>query len=149
MTCLVLHLLSFLQQIFQDFSIASSLCQLKLFLSADSASRFLSSEDLLFVSRFNSKIFVVSRFAFCRQMSLQTSWKLCSCRHIQFRASLHLVGKVFAFDRRALSLLWRFHSFCRTFQECRTGICDATVSWYTWSWLPRKHCSSVSLYVGQ
>ena len=33
-----------------------------------------------------------------------------------FRASLFLVGKVFAFGRRAFSLLSRFNSFCRTFQ---------------------------------
>ncbi len=48
-------------------------------------------------------------------MSLQTSWKWRSRRHIQFRASLFLVGKVFAFGRRAFLLLSRFHSFCRTF----------------------------------
>jgi hypothetical protein len=32
-----------------------------------------------------------------------------------FRTSLLLVGKVFAFGRRALSLLSRFHSVSRTF----------------------------------
>ena len=38
------------------------------FLSADSVSRFLSSADSLFVSRFRQQISLISRFAFCQQI---------------------------------------------------------------------------------
>jgi hypothetical protein len=81
MARLVLHFFYFFfSKYFKIFPLLAVSCQLKLFLSADSASRFLSSADLLFVSRFNSKIFVVSRFAFCRQMPAYTvSRQSASC----------------------------------------------------------------------
>jgi hypothetical protein len=52
-------------------------CVRKHFLAADPVfvSRFLLSAYLLFVSRFYMQFFVISRFVFCQQMSLQTSWK--------------------------------------------------------------------------
>ena len=73
------------------------------FLSADSISKFLLSADLFFVSKY-----------LCRRHGHDAHAGIYS-----FAPGLLLVGEVFAFGRRAISLLWWFHSFCRTFQEVR------------------------------